>query len=157
MGRTEFNFPVTGAAAAANLGLNFALVPPYGLVGAGLALVGSYLVMLALMYVVARRLFDVPYQWGRIARIVLIAGAVFAFGELVFPTSGAAGLLLRAALVPAYGALLYASGFLEPAELAQLRSLRQRLPRWAARSAEAPEDLKALRSRADLMEDMHES
>ena len=29
-GRTEFNFPVTAAALAVNLGLNLLLVPPYG-------------------------------------------------------------------------------------------------------------------------------
>ena len=65
-GRTEFNFPVTAAAAGVNVGLNLILVPPYGLVGAGIALVGSYLVMLTLMYFVARNLFSVPYQWGRL-------------------------------------------------------------------------------------------
>ena len=38
-GRTEFNFPVTATAAAVNLGLNLLLVPPYDIVGAGIALV----------------------------------------------------------------------------------------------------------------------
>lgn len=157
VGRTEFNFPVTAVAAATNLGLNLALVPPYGLVGAGLALVGSYIVMLALMFAVARRLFAVPFQWGRIARIVGIAGGLFTFGELALPTSGAVGLCSRAMLVPAFGLLLYASGFLHDAELHHLRSLSGRLRRWRARSGEAPEDLKALGRRAELMEDMHET
>ena len=50
---------------ATNVGLNLLLVPPHEIVGAGIALVGSYLVMLALMYAVTRRLFPVPFQWGR--------------------------------------------------------------------------------------------
>ena len=50
-GRTEFNFPVTGVGRwRSTSALNLVLVPPYGLVGAGIALVGAYLVMLALMY-----------------------------------------------------------------------------------------------------------
>ncbi len=49
IGRTEYNFPVTGAALAANLGLNLLLIPPYGIVGAGIALVASYVVMVGLM------------------------------------------------------------------------------------------------------------
>ena len=46
--RTELNFPATAAATAANIGLNLALVPPLGIVGAALALVASYVVVLAL-------------------------------------------------------------------------------------------------------------
>ena len=43
------------------------LVPSLGIVGAGLALVASYVVVLALMYVFTQRLFPVPYEWGRLA------------------------------------------------------------------------------------------
>jgi O-antigen/teichoic acid export membrane protein len=157
VGRTEFNFPVAAAAAATNVCLNLALVPPYGLVGAGIALVGSYVVMLSLMYAVTRRLFLVPFQWGRLLRIVSIAAALFAAGELTLPTSGAGGLFARAALVPAFGLLLYASGFFEPAEVRYLRTLRDRFRSRAAPSAEAPQDLKPLHRRAELMEDMHET
>ena len=49
---------------AVNLGLNLLLVPPYDIVGAGIALVASYVVMLALMQVVSRRLFPVPLRVG---------------------------------------------------------------------------------------------
>jgi O-antigen/teichoic acid export membrane protein len=158
VGRTELNFPVTAAAAGCNVALNVLLVPSLELVGAGLALVGSYLVMLALMYAVTQRVFPLPLEWARIGRIVAIAGGLFAFGELVFPTSGAVGLLARAALVPAFAALLYASGFFGAEEVRQLRSLWERLRgRAVDRSAEAPQDLEALRSRADLMDEVHEA
>ena len=73
-GRTEFNLPAALAALVANVVLNLLLVPPLGIVGAGLALVASYLVVLALMYVFTQRLFPVPYQWGRLARVVLTVG-----------------------------------------------------------------------------------
>jgi O-antigen/teichoic acid export membrane protein len=158
VGRTEFNFPVTACAAICNVGLNLLLVPQFELVGAGLALVGSYLVMLALMYAVTERVFPLPLEWARIARIVAITGALFAFGELVFPTSGAIGFIARAALVPVFWLLLYASGFLHPEEVRGLRGLWERLRRRAVeRSADAPEDLEALRSRADLVDEVHEA
>ena len=73
-GRTEFNFPATIAALVVNVALNLMLVPPLGIVGAGLALVASYLVVLALMYGFTQRLFPVPYEWGRLARIVARLG-----------------------------------------------------------------------------------
>ena len=75
-GRTEFNFPATIAALVANVALNLLLVPPLGIVGAGLALVASYLVVLALMYGFTQRLFPVPYEWGRLARVVLVSAAL---------------------------------------------------------------------------------
>jgi O-antigen/teichoic acid export membrane protein len=123
-GRTEFNLPATLAALAANVVLNLILVPPLGIVGAGLALVASYVVVLALMYVFTQRLFPVPYQWGRLARVVLTAAALVGLGELLMPTSGLAGLLGRAVLFSAYPLALFASGFFTPGERVWLARLR---------------------------------
>jgi O-antigen/teichoic acid export membrane protein len=123
-GRTEFNFPATAAALIANVGLNLALVPSLGIVGAGIALVASYLVVLALMYGFTQRLFPVPYEWGRLARVVLASATLVAVGELLLPTSGAAGLLGRTVLWLAYPLTLLASGFFTPAERDWLARLR---------------------------------
>jgi O-antigen/teichoic acid export membrane protein len=124
-GRTGFNFPATAAATAANVALNLALVPPLGIVGAGLALVASYVVVLVLMYAFTQRLFAVPYEWARLARVVLISAALVGAGELLMPTSGAAGLAGRFALWLAYPAGLAASGFLTPSERRSLSILRR--------------------------------
>ena len=123
-GRTEFNLPATLAALAANVVLNLLLVPSLGIVGAGLALVASYVVVLALMYVFTQRLFPVPYQWGRLARVVLTAAVLVAAAELAMPTSGPLGLLGRGALFVAYPLVLFASGFFTPGERVWLARLR---------------------------------
>jgi O-antigen/teichoic acid export membrane protein len=122
-GRTGFNFPATAAATVANVVLNLALVPPLGIVGAGIALVASYLVVLVLMYVFTQRLFAVPYEWGRLARLVLASAALVGAGELLMPTSGLGGLAGRTALWLAFPALLWASGFLTPPERRSLSIL----------------------------------
>jgi O-antigen/teichoic acid export membrane protein len=139
-GRTEFNFPAALAALAANVALNLLLVPPLGIVGAGLALVASYLVVLALMYGFTQRLFPVPYQWGRLARIVLVSSALVGLGELLLPTSGAGGLLGRTVLWLLYPAFLLVAGFFTEGErrgLAQLRHPRQMLTVQIARWRES--------------------
>jgi O-antigen/teichoic acid export membrane protein len=123
-GRTEFNLPATAAALAANVALNLILVPSLGIVGAGIALVASYLVVLALMYAFTQRLFPVPYQWGRLARVVLISAALVGVGEVGLPASGAAGLFGRAVLLAAYPLALFASGFFTPGERVWLARLR---------------------------------
>jgi O-antigen/teichoic acid export membrane protein len=119
-GRTEFSFPATIAATTTNVILNLVLVPPLGIVGAGLALVASYLVVLALMYVFTQRLFPVPYEWRRLVLIVLSAAVLIGAGEALLPTSGFVGLASRTALWLAYPALLYAIGFLHEEERSRL-------------------------------------
>jgi O-antigen/teichoic acid export membrane protein len=124
-GRTEFNFPATAAALAANIALNLALVPPLGIVGAGIALVASYLVVLTLMYVFTQRLFPVPYEWARLARVILVSTVIVASGELLLPTEGFLGLLARTALWLTYPFALLATGFFTSGERRWLATLRQ--------------------------------
>jgi O-antigen/teichoic acid export membrane protein len=123
-GRTEFNFPATIAALVTNLALNLALVPPLGIVGAGLALVASYLVVVALMYAFTQRLFPVPYQWGRLTRVVLVSAALVGLGELLLPTEGFIGLAARVLIWLAYPLVLLLSGFFTAEERGWLARLR---------------------------------
>ena len=123
-GRTEFNFPATAAALVANVALNLILVPPLGIVGAGIALVASYLVVLALMYGFTQRLFPVPYEWSRLARIVAVSAALVGLGEALLPAEGAGGLLARIVLWLVYPLALLATGFFSPDERAWLAGLR---------------------------------
>jgi len=123
-GRTEFNFPAAIGALVANVVLNLLLVPSLGIVGAGLALVASYVVVLAMMYAFTQRLFPVPYEWSRMLRVVLTVAALVGLAELVVPTSGALGLLIRIALFAAYPLALLATGFFTPAERGWLARLR---------------------------------
>jgi O-antigen/teichoic acid export membrane protein len=115
-GRTEFNFPATAAGTAANVGLNLVFIPEFGIVGAGLSLVISYAVVLALMYVFTQRLFHVPYEWLRLGQALLLAAAIVAAGELLLPTDGLDGLASRTALWLLYPAVLWATGFLSDEE-----------------------------------------
>src|SRR5512132_4332936 len=115
-GRTEFNFPATGAGMLVNIGLNLALLPSMGIVGAGVSLVASYAVVLVLMYIFTQRLFPVPYEWARLAQAVGLAALLVAAGEVFLPTSGVGGLAGRTVLWLAYPLLLYMTGFLNEEE-----------------------------------------
>lgn len=140
-GRTEFSFPATIVAVAVNVALNLALVPDAGLVGAGVALVVAYALASLLMLAFTQRLFPVPWQWRRLLLIAATAAALITAGELMLPTEGADGLLVRAALWLAYPVILWFGGALSPEERAtviellrpaelrrRLAELRGRLP-----------------------------
>ena len=136
-GRTEFNIPATAAAVAVNVALNLLLVPSMGIVGAGLALVASYVVVVATMYGFTQRLFPVPYEWGRLAAIVAVSAVLVGIGEVALPTEGAGGLAARLALWAVYPLALLASGFLTSGERLALARLRH--PRAVLASLRAAE------------------
>jgi O-antigen/teichoic acid export membrane protein len=124
---TSRNFPAAAAGLVVNVALLLALVPAagagLGIEGAGMALCGAYAAMLAVMYVLTRGLFRVGFEWVRLARLAALLGAVAVSGELLLPSSGLVGLLLRAAwlcLVPAGLALMR---FFHPHELQGARDL----------------------------------
>jgi O-antigen/teichoic acid export membrane protein len=116
--RTQFNWVVTGVAALVNIGLNFALIPPYGMIGAAISTAVAYSVMFVGMTIRAQQVFPVPYQWRR---IVLVAGAAVGLTvlgkALHVPLGGAIGL------VAVYPLLLLPLGFYLPVELRRLRAL----------------------------------
>jgi O-antigen/teichoic acid export membrane protein len=91
--RTQFNWVITGIAAAVNVGLNLALIPPYGMMGAAIATVAAYTVMFVGMAWWAQRVFHVPYQWRRVLTAAAAGIALSVLGKLI-----GAGFPLAAAL-----------------------------------------------------------
>lgn len=124
-GRTGFNLPATLVATVVNVVLNLVLIPPLGIVGAGLALVASYVVVLALMYGFTQRLFPVPYEWGRLLRVIGAAAILVGGAELLVPTEGFVGLVGRVLLWAGYPLLLGISGFFTEEERSWLGMLRR--------------------------------
>jgi len=116
--RTQFNWVVTGIAAAVNLGLNFALIPPYGMMGAAIATVAAYTLMFVLMTWNAQRMYPVPYQWRRIVTLGGAAVALTVIGKALH-----APLAVAAALAVLYPLLLLPLGFYLPAERRRLLRL----------------------------------
>jgi len=124
---TARNLPAAAAGLAVNIVLLLVLVPHGGLglgiAGAGLALCGAYAMMLAVMYLLTRNLFDVPFQWRRLAQLSAIFAVVAVSGELLLPTSGFAGFALRLLWLALIPVLLLLTRFFEPHERAQARAL----------------------------------
>lgn len=75
--RTKYLPFVTGAAAAVNVGLNYALDPLYGMWGAAWATLGAYAVSALLLYCLTRRLYPVRYEWGKIFVVAAISVVAF--------------------------------------------------------------------------------
>ena len=109
--RTQFNWVVTGVAAAVNIALNLVLIPPYGMMGAAVATVAAYTTMFAGMAWWSQRIYPVPYQWRRVATAVGAGIALVAVGKLA-----GGGLPVAFLLALAYPLALFVLGFYLPAE-----------------------------------------
>jgi O-antigen/teichoic acid export membrane protein len=100
---TTRTFPAAAIGLAVNVVVLALLVGPLGPSGAGIALCAAYLAMLVVVHLLTRRLFVVPFEWARLARIVGIVASAAVAGELLLPDSGAGGFVSRAlvfALIP---------------------------------------------------------
>ena len=62
--------------------------PPLGIAGAVIALCVANVVTLAVLHLLTRGLFHVPFEWGRLGRATLVLGVAALVGELLLPTEG---------------------------------------------------------------------
>jgi O-antigen/teichoic acid export membrane protein len=122
--QTQFNWIVTGAAAAVNIVLNVILIPPYGMMGAAVSTLAAYLALFVGMWLRSRRVYAVPYQWRR---VITLAGAAVA---LTIVGRELDSLPVAIALILVYPLVLLPLGFYQPAELRRLRRLRRLAPGW---------------------------
>jgi O-antigen/teichoic acid export membrane protein len=130
---TTRNFPAALVGLVVNVLLLVLLVPHYGIAGAGVALCGAYVAMLAAMYLLIRRVFPVNFEWHRLAHVVVVVGGLAVAADLLLPTSGLSGFVERGAVVLLIPLALSLTGFLHRAEIQQgrgaARKLRARLGR----------------------------
>jgi O-antigen/teichoic acid export membrane protein len=124
---TQRNLPAAAVGLVVNLVLLFVLVPKsglgLGLAGAGIALCGAYVAMVALMHLLTRDVFAVDFEWRRLAELTAILTSVAVSGELLLPTAGFAGLVLRILWLALIPALLLVTRFFKPHERDQARAL----------------------------------
>ena len=126
---TTRNFPAAFAGLVLNVALLALLVPRFGAAGAGMALCGAYVGMLAVLHLLTRRLFPVSFQWRRLGHAVVVIGGLAVAGELLLPAEGVLAFALRALVLAAIPLALLGTGFLRPEERAGLRALGRKLRR----------------------------
>jgi O-antigen/teichoic acid export membrane protein len=116
--QTQFNWVVSGAAAVVNIGLNFILIPPYGMIGAAISTAAAYLVLFLGMVANSHRVYPVDYQWRRVLMLLGVGiGLTVLAGVLDVPLAVAILIAL------AYPLALLPLGFYLPAERRRLRGL----------------------------------
>lgn len=95
--------PVMGAIAVAGvlvtLGLNFLLIPRFGIWGAAWATLAAYVLRFAAIHHASQRHYPIRYGWANVARLYAVYGAAVALRLAVDPESVAASVAWSAVLM----------------------------------------------------------
>ncbi|HVU76076.1 MAG TPA: oligosaccharide flippase family protein [Gaiellaceae bacterium] len=120
--KTQLNWVVTGVGAAVNVGLNFWLIPSWGMVGAAISTLAAYVALFVGMTLYAQHVYPVAYQWRRIVTLLAVAVGLTVAARVPHLSFAPSALLV--VVYPLGLALL---GFYLPAERKRLRRLVPRL------------------------------
>lgn len=107
--------------AGLNIGLNFLLIPRFGMMGAAWATLACYAVMIVLALAISQRIYPIPYEYGRITKVILAAGIISAVGGIVPEASLLARIVMKAALLLLFPLILYLVDFFENYEIDWIR------------------------------------
>jgi O-antigen/teichoic acid export membrane protein len=126
--RTMYFAIFTVAAGALNIGLNFVLIPPYGMVGAAFATAAAYALLAGLYYWTAQKVYPTPYEPGKVLALLGLA-VVCSIPGFVEIDPPAAELALKVGALAAFVVGARLSGAIGRDELGELgRFLRGMVP-----------------------------
>lgn len=113
---------ITGVGAATEAILCFLLIPMIGIAGGAWATLAAYVAMAVTLYLYIRRRYPIRYEWGRVAKIAVGVGAVWAANLLLtdFADRSLRAGLIRLGLLGLYVVWLFVGGFFDPVERREL-------------------------------------
>ena len=135
----------TIAAAIANLVLNLTLIPVWGIVGAGLAALASNLISAILVYVIAQRLYYLPYQPVRLSAIWIVGSSCVAVASIVNVALNPPlwlSMIMGAAMLLFFAGTIFAFRIVTTSEVAVVaRAIRYKAGTTFSPKTKSPDDL----------------
>jgi O-antigen/teichoic acid export membrane protein len=107
-------------AAGINIGLNFALIPPFGIVGAAVATTAGYAFMAGSYYWASQRLYRTPYEPAKVVATLGLASAFGAIGVVSINPFGVA-IAVKILAIALFVTAVRLTGAMTGAEFAELR------------------------------------
>ncbi|MDM7926942.1 MAG: oligosaccharide flippase family protein [bacterium] len=115
---------ITGTGALVAVAGNILLIPLFGIHGAAWSITLAYAVMAGLLWAVNRKLYPIPYEWGRIFKIAAVTAFLYILGTF---TPAGHSAWLRVGLLLAALPMLLAVRFFKQGEIRTFRRWLKRL------------------------------
>jgi O-antigen/teichoic acid export membrane protein len=119
--KTHYNAIIVIIGASINIGLNFLLIPPFGLYGAAFSSIISYLIMTILYYIYAQKFYYVEYELWKLTKLFVVSVGIYLASLLVNSAHIYLNIGLKLAIFMIFPALLYLMGFYDKIELVHLK------------------------------------
>ena len=114
---------ISAVTAAVNVGLNFLLVPPYGMIGAAIATLICSIVWCILLVSVSQRYYRINYNLGSFLKVLGVTAAIISAGYFFFSDISVANILIKVALLGIYTVCIYLFRLVGKEELSYLKSV----------------------------------
>jgi len=118
--RTRYLMPINAAGALITIIGNALLIPTMQLMGAAYTTLLAYGVMMALIYMVAQRIYHIRYEYGRLLRIVILTIFIFLIYKILELEYAD---LMKVGLLAVYTVFLFLSGFFEKREISKFKEI----------------------------------
>jgi O-antigen/teichoic acid export membrane protein len=128
--KTAYAPLIVGVSAIVNLFLNLILIRPFGMMGAAIATALSYMLLPIIEYPIVRRLYPIPYDWGRLAKLFIITTGIYLAGALLKTGRLWFDLVIGTTLILGWWLVLYWSRFFPPNELSAAQAASGTLLRF---------------------------
>ncbi len=115
--KSKYMIPIMVSAVALNMALNYLLIPGYGMQGAAWSTLISYLYLFAVQLRVNQRVWRIPYEYGRLLKIVVVWLVILGSGQFMNSGRPAIDILFKLVLLANYPLLLYALRFFSSSEI----------------------------------------
>ncbi len=129
---------VTTIAALANVALNFAVIPKYGIQGAAWATLICQMLRLITIYLASQYAFYIAVDWRRITSILMLYASAFVFGKLFDSCGWWVSGTLQVGIVMFIPLLVWKLPILSCDERAQVQGLFDRMKRLVPTFSSAP-------------------
>lgn len=108
--------------AAINIGLNFLLVPPYGMLGAAISALACSIVWCILLVFISQRYYQVDYNLSAFFKILALSVALICAGYFLFSEVSLWNILIKIGLLGIFVVCVYVFHLVGSAELKYLNS-----------------------------------
>ncbi len=121
--QTKYAAYIQMVVAGLNLLFNWFFISRYGVIGAAIATVMSFLSLAVLTLMVSQRLYYVKFEYGRIATLFIVTAIVYGLSQMIHTPSVWAAIGMKVAVMLSFPLFLFAMKFFTKQELDKAEKL----------------------------------
>lgn len=119
--KTKYYLIPSALAVPVNIGLNFILIPDFGMMGAAISVLSAQIVYTGILTYISGRFMKVGYEWAKILLVCFLSIALYGVSEMVEIANIFFQWMFKAFLIAILPITLYFLGFFEEIEIQSIK------------------------------------